>query len=454
MESADLSKKWKMSCALLLIALPALVFYFILFRTAVNLPILDDYEIILGTTNFIAQTHDVTSKLAILLTSEHNGYKLMFENGVVWMLFGLTGRIHILPLVALGDAFALFIFVTVALMAKISTANATTKYVVLAPVAFLIFQLQYASALNFASSSLQHLAVIAFSLLSIYLLSRKTRSTFLVSCFTSILAIASSPNGFFLAPIGVFMLAQEKRWKGIAAWLVLIASALGFYLFRYGSGASSASTGSEASTGLLQHINPMYALSFVGASAARYSSVLPGVLLGIALCCIVGFAAVRRYFLQNPAVFYSMVFILINAVAVSGLRSDSGLAQSLASRYRTYSNLMLAFSYLFFVENVLSQWKNVLARRAAIIVALVVSMTFCMLSDIAGARFLGEKKLALTQTYERQWQNAATGSVLSNSEMDENPALKRQLEAGVYNVNLPIMRQSVRLGIYQPPQLP
>jgi hypothetical protein len=35
-----------------------------------------------------------------------------------------------------------------------------------------------------------------------------------------------------------------------------------------------------------------------------------------------------------------------------------------------------------------------------------------------------------------------------------NPALQRQIVDGIYNVNLPILRESMRLGVYRPPGLP
>jgi hypothetical protein len=453
MKELGWSRRWKLTCVVLLLALPAVVFYFILCRTAVNLPILDDYQIILGTTNSLSQAHTLTSQAAIVLNSEHNGYKLMFENGVVGALYDITGHIYILPLVVFGNAFALVIFSVVALMAKDAATDVLTWLIRLVPAAYFLFQLQYASALNFASSSLQHLAVVAFSLLAIYFLSRHARSTFVLSCIASVLAIASSPNGFFLAPVGVLMIIQQKRWKWLACWITLFLIMLGLYLFHYTS--MPAPEGShEAAATSLHHINVIYALSFVGSSVARYSSVLPSVLLGILLCAFAGFATVRRYFLQNPAVFYSMLFILINAIAVSSLRSDSGVAQSLASRYRTYSNLMLVFSYLFIAETILPKWKSSVARRTAFAAITVASVMFCLVSDAAGARFLNEKKLALTQSYRMQWQKNLTAGTVADAEIQANPALRRQIEAGVYNVNRPVLQESVRLGLYDPPLEP
>jgi hypothetical protein len=452
-ESGSGTTRGRLSFALFLITLPALIFYALLFRTAVSLPILDDYQIILDTTDHISTTYGLLPRLAIVLNSQHNGYKLVFENLVVWAMYSVTGHIHMLALVVLGNAFALLIFLIVVRMARGIETDTATRLLTLAPVAYLLLQLQYASALNFASSSLQHLAVVAFSLLAIYLLSTRAKGAFVGGCLAMVLAVASSPNGFFLAPVGVCLLVQEKRWRDAAAWAGLFAPVLGFYLFHYAPAPAGASGGSQGATALL-HIHPVYVLSFVGASAARYASVLPSVLLGVVLCGVFGFAIQRRYFRQNPAVFYSMLFILINAVAVSFLRSDSGVAQSLASRYRTYSNLMLAFSYIFLVENVVPRARHARTHARVVSAALVLSMAFCAVSDVAGARFLAGKKVALTRTYALQMGRTSSIRDMKVADTDINPALQRQIVDGVYNVNLPILRESMRLGVYCPPDLP
>jgi hypothetical protein len=446
-ESGSGTTRGRFIFALFLITLPALIFYALLFRTVVSLPILDDYQIILDTTDHICTTHGLLPRLAIVLNSQHNGYKLVFENIVVWSMYSITGHIHMLALVVLGNAFALLIFLTVVWMAREIEPDRVTRLFTLAPVAYLVLQLQY------ASSSLQHLAVIAFSLLAIYLLSARAKGAFAGGCIAMVLAVASSPNGFFLAPVGVGLLVQEKRWRDAAIWAGLFAPVLGFYLFRYAPAPAGASGGSQGAAALL-HIHPVYILSFVGASAARYASVLPSVLLGFVLCGVFGFAIQRRYFRQNPAVFYSMLFILINAVAVSFLRSDSGVAQSLASRYRTYSNLMLAFSYIFLVENVVPRARHARAHARVVAAALVLSMAFCAVSDVAGARFLAGKKVALTRTYALQMGRTASNRDMRVADAEINPALQRQIVDGVYNVNLPILRESMRLGIYQPPPMP
>ena len=41
--------------------------------------------------------------------------------------------------------------------------------------------------------------------------------------------------------------------------------------------------------------------------------------------------------------------------------------------------------------------------------------------------------------------------IVADAEIQANPALRRQIEAGIYNVNLPVLQESVRLGVYDPP---
>ena len=433
--------------ALLLTALPALIFYYVLVVNAVRIPILDDYDVILSGVNTISVSHGVLPKLLYILTAQHNGYKLMFVNMIILAQYSMLGRVEFLPLVEFGNAFAALIFIVVISMTRISRGNTIKRLYLLLPVAYLIFQLQYASALDFAMCSLQQLTVIFFSLLSIYLLARGSRWSFALACIALVLGISSSPNGFFVVPVGLLMLAQTRRWLRMPAWIVTPGLMFAVYLFRYGHAQSPEMQ--QGSAGSLLHFNIIYALSFLGSSAARFVSLVPSLALGLILCGVFLCAAKRGYFYRNPAVFYSMLFILINAIAISGLRSDMGLAQSLASRYRTYSNLFLAFSYIFLIEDILPLWKKEAVRRVVLVAGAALSVAFCLLSDVAGAHFLRDKKLALTHSYKVEWMKDPTA--IHDAGVKGNPAFQNQMDKGNFDVRVPIMKESVRLGVYRPP---
>jgi hypothetical protein len=453
MQSTEMARRQvKTALAFALMAIPAIVFYVIVSRAAFRIPILDDYDTILGSLNWLSQHPGLSPKLLFILTNEHNGYKLLFLNSVVIGQYSALGKVYFLPLVALGNAIAGLIFITVLLMARPKASQPIAAWLFLVPIAWLILQLQYASALDFASSSLQHLAVILFALLSIYLLGLDSRWAFVVSCLALVLSIGSSPNGFFAGPAGLLMLGQSRRWRRFAAWTATWTAMLVVYLYRYHPLA--AATGLGDTGGHAAHFNAGYALSFLGSSAARYSAVTPSVILGLLLCGVFAIAVYRRYFRQNPAIFYSMLFILINAAAVSVWRSGFGVEQSLASRYRIQSNLFLAFSYVFIVENLLPLWRRKWARIGFLVVSLVVSVAFCALSDWAGARFLEAKKQAVTESYRVEWQGETVPGPAKLSEAGSNPAFQRQIENGVYSMNLPVFREAVQRGIFVPPANP
>ena len=270
------------------------------------------------------------------------------------------------------------------------------------------------------------------------------------ACLALVFAIASSPNGFFVAPLGLVLLAQMRRWRHMPAWVITAALMVVVYAFRYHRMVSEPLP--AGSTGTQGHVNIVYALSFLGSSAARYLSAGPSVALGVLLLALVCLATGRRYFARNPAVFYCMLFIVINSIAVSGLRSDQGLAQSLASRYRTYSNLLLALSYMYIIEDLLPLVKSVLVRRAFLAATAIVSIAFCALSDMAGARFLAGKKQLVSTHFAAQWHAESTGAPVAKT--FANPALTRQLDAGIFDVDLPVLQESVRLGVYTPPVQP
>jgi hypothetical protein len=52
----------KTTLVALFVALPAVIFYAILFRQLINLPFLDDYDAVLGFLNRMAELHGLAAK--------------------------------------------------------------------------------------------------------------------------------------------------------------------------------------------------------------------------------------------------------------------------------------------------------------------------------------------------------------------------------------------------------
>ena len=113
--------------AALLMAAPALVFYVLLWKTAFRFPLADDYDMILKFVNVVSQSTGLSSKFLYAVTVEHNGYKLMLDNFITLTQYSIFGQVYFLPLVALGDSFALLIFLVTCSMSQVYSWRLSRK---------------------------------------------------------------------------------------------------------------------------------------------------------------------------------------------------------------------------------------------------------------------------------------------------------------------------------------
>jgi hypothetical protein len=425
-------------------------FYGILWQNAVNLPIAaDDYHVILDLTNKWTQLHGFLPKLLHILTFQHNEYKLILANCIVISQYVLLGHIEFYSLVALGNAFVLLIFLLLLWMQRKQTAHAGGRLLLALPLSLLLFQLQYATTLDWAMGALQNLTVIFFSLLSITLLSRSFRGSFGLACIALLLAIASSGNGFITVITGVLLLLQQRRWRELAVWTVTTVAISALYFYRYDFHSSQSIPGENVKRTFL-HFNLLYGLSFLGSSVARFQSYMPSIGFGILLCGVLLMAFRTRYYQRNPAVFYAIIFVFITAIGVSGLRSELGIVQSLASRYRIYSNLLLILTYLFLSETYLAEdVRKASWKRPVLLVTVCVCGVFCAVSDWAGKHFLSDRREVVVHEMTA-WERPGAHSSGAPTAANMNPVLRRQLESGQYKPNSAVLLESIRLGVYRP----
>jgi hypothetical protein len=82
----------KVLVAALLISLPAILFYGILFRMAMNIPMFDDYEALLDFLNHIAELKSASARVSYFLAAQFNEYKLFFGHAVAWLQFAFLGH--------------------------------------------------------------------------------------------------------------------------------------------------------------------------------------------------------------------------------------------------------------------------------------------------------------------------------------------------------------------------
>lgn len=430
--------------AAILVILPAIFFYAILFRHLVNAPFADDYYALFDFVNQLHEAPTLSAKIYYFFVSQHNEYKLFFENAVFWAQVRCLGQIHIKLLCILGDSFTIWLAIVLWKMFAPRYTDIKIRLVLFFPIACLLFQLQYAQTLNFAMGALANLPVVVFSLSTIALLLRLTRRCFCAALITLILAISSLGNGLFLIPIGGAILLFRHRYKRLSIWLAISTICIGAYFYHYDTKLWLAPFHS-ATPPLSQFWRPYYLIRFLG-SAAAYPFRSASAVLGISVLAFFGHMAWRGYFRRRPDIAYSLCFILLTAVAVCGFRSKFGLMSSTSSRYTIYSILLLTFGWFAIVDEYLIE-RNKPSWRVSVTAIAACSVVFSIAMDVWGLRYLEQRNRNLVIGMRLYEQSLTTGSTAgpifpppkSNSVQEFNLAVRE------------VLKTSVKLGIYQLP---
>lgn len=439
--------------AVVLPFIPAIAFYIILWHLSFDIPILDDYPALLEVLVRLRSTDGVLRKITYLIGYQHNEYKLWLDSSVAWFEFRLLGHVNFRCLCLIGDSFVLLTGFVLWVMFLPTCTDTVRRLILFIPVSLLLFQLSYAETLNWAMASLQNLPVIFFSMLSIVLLLRPTGRAFWAAAVCLVLAISSSGNGFLTVPIGATIMASKKRYPYLVYWIIVTITLSAGYAFHYNI-VSSANPASEHALGAashrsvivsLSHFSLKYTLAFIGSIGTSHACLF----LGALICIINCYLLFNGYFGRNEAVGYCVLFMLITAVGVAGIRSEFGLLQAISSRYKMYSTLMIIFCWFPIAEAVALR----LPRKSATFIylaAMVFGLTLFAREDLLGYSSLSGRR-ASTMKGMRMYEQSATDRTTRGPifwEQGQGPLFERaNPEARV------ILREAERLGIYLPPDL-
>lgn len=418
---------------LCLCALPLVVLYALLERQSLSVPIYDDYSAILAFGLRFHHIQSVSHKLAYVATAQQNEYKLIFEHTIVAIDIATTGSIHFGFLILLGNSLVLAI---IWVLWKNAFVYGTEHQILLfAPVCFFIAQLNYAENLDWAMCGLQTFPVLLFSLASIHFLARK--QVVAASCYAS-LAIFSSANGFFVVPIGLAIFICARNWRGLMTWLGVTALSTAVYVYGY-----TPHRYPSISAGLVPRV--LFLASFAGAAVENmHHRPIPygAVALGIGILLLFVHASWNRLWDTNPFLFYMALWCLMSGVAVEYGRMWAGFTASLIPRYKVYSDLLLAFSYLYLIITaqrlkISSSWTTRL-----FLIALATSIVVASLGDYLGYGFLVRRR-SLVQEGLSRYQMERTFHL---------PAIKGEAFGGAEpELDKQILDQAINDGLFQLP---
>jgi hypothetical protein len=442
----------KTVAAVVLVVLPAVIFYAILFRWMINLPVQDDYEMILEFLNQMRGLKGVSAKASYFFAAQFNEYKVFLAHGIVWLQYAALGHVDFRLLCAIGNGFVVLLAILLWKMFLPEYKDTAERLMLFVPVSWLVFQLHYVETLNWAGPGLQNIPVVPFSLAAIYFLVRTTPRAYGWALACLVLAIASSGNALFVVPVGVLILLRRHLYARLTGWLTVSAGCIAVYFYRYNFMSSQSPTHHSIFATLL-HASPLFLFTFLGGAVAplfyRQGIVLICALAGLTLC-VFFFAMIQRgYFRRNPAVGYCVLFVLLTAAGVTGIRSEFGVEESLSSRYGMYPMLLVIFAWFALAEEFLLRI-SVHARKRVLTGLIVVVMLFSLTMDHFGWRGLRARE-GMTLDGMKAFEH----SVSSRIPVSPVPVRPHQ-EARIDELDrdaLVALQESMRLGIYQPPQL-
>jgi hypothetical protein len=426
------------------------VFYSFLLRSLKGLPVSDDYGAVLG---FLLQWKKETGlqHLVQIVTSQNNDYRLMFENGFYGLQYLILGHTNLKALAMLGDLFVIPLFLILYLIWR--ECGRPRDYTLLAfvPTSWILFQLQYVSALDNASAPLQIIPVVVFALLGCFLFLRPGVPSFIACLLSLLLCIASSGNGLFMIPIGALVYLQHRRFKRLAIWCAVGACAAMIYFYRYDFSVEMSHTQAQNNVlSLFEHLSPIFYATFLGAISAA-ANPLPAIVFGTVLTGVFLVATFDRLYSRHPALYYSALFFIITAVAVSGHRSSYGLVTALGSRYRINSTVLVILLYFYLADKFYGTHVRPFVLRVGAFTLAVLLVGFTLLSDRGG------RKLMLTMQHKVEaallrWQRHEPRPSVSIPAADDYTADTEK--KGYFEPDDRILSESIREGIYKLPPLP
>jgi hypothetical protein len=434
--------------------LPALFFYAILFAWNVDLPCGDDYDI-LGFVLHLRSLPGIGARLLAVLTDQHNEYKIMLGHALFALQYKLVGHVSFSILNVIGDMGIFWLALVLWRMFLPAQPNNALRLALFVPVCWLLFQLSYAETLNAAEPAIQNLYILVFSFLAFDLLTRPDRRSFLCSLLCLVLAITASGNGFITGFIGTLYLGRNGHRLGrLSAWIGAITGMAALYAYHYNVMASQGDKHGSIFAAMLD-LKVLYIVSFLGsigelAHFAPHISVFSGsLILGFTLCLLYLYLMVRGKLSTNAAVNSAVLFIFLTGVGVAGLRSGLGVEQSLSSRYRIYSSLLLILTWFLISERHLQHLQGRLARNWFYLGGCFSAVVISLLLDVQGYHFIVVRKDATVQGM-RLYENPTNAT-------DQSGPMVVDRKSGISftpEVNLAareLLGRSIAAGIYNPP---
>lgn len=336
-----------------------LIFVFIFFQFAINVPKWDDFAFIKFIADF-NETDSFVSKFDYLF-KQHNEHRLVTTRFVALLDYYLFGKLNFVHLMIAGN---IGLIVIVYLFFR-----QTRKIEILFPLSVLWLNTSFYENLFWGMASFQNFWVVLFVICGIYLLVHKQLNNMFAWLFIPLLSILTSGNGLLILPlIGVYYLFEKQKSRFIT-WVLYSVLLLSIYFISYQKPPDALSEGfylKSFTQGVLYFLGSAFEGVFWGAHMFQVITCI-GFLLSVGSVFLS-----LKFLIRGPKKSSEWFFILISgfvlatAFIVAFNRVGQFQAHSmLVSRYKIYS-VLLVTNFIVLCYQVLLPSRFVLTFRVVI----------------------------------------------------------------------------------------
>lgn len=312
--------------------LPAVVFYFMALKYVLNMPNMDDYEVVLQTVLYIKH-----GDFWGTIFRQHNEHRPVLARLLFWVYYCITGEINFKSLCLIGDSLLL----APAIIGVYFIRKTGMKHWLLAAFVWnlLVFDLNTFEANDWAMCACSSYGTIALFFLSIYFYGKPY---WWVGLLCQFLMIYSNGNGMVGAfVVFLYVVATRNKITGLISGNV---AGIGIVLYFIGYSTAHAPMQNNQLFDLGKAI--VYFIQLTGAPVNFDWSFLFGLIILVALMFLWRQTAGRKW-CPIMAILYFCFFTMGTATV---FRSNMVGAQFQTSRYLIYPQILLAITFILFLD--------------------------------------------------------------------------------------------------------
>jgi hypothetical protein len=393
-----------------LVLIPIILFFFTVNYMAVNVPFQDDFDGLLEPTLSLKVKDNSFTEMWNILFTQDDERRIVINRFVSFSILKIFGDLDLKKQIIAGSSTILFCIVLFIKWFK----NQNLSWAYLAPISFILFNIQYFDAILWSMIPFQHIGVYVWALGSLYFLNGSKNHQVAISILLAIISLFSDVSGVLLLPVGFFLLGIQRKWKIATLWITILGAVVIYYFYDLTVPGYRPSISSNIA-------HPTKLLSMYISMLGLWLDPGNGVHMNIRLAVtfIAGFLSLgfiaKTYFFktysiwknhqqltQNEFLCFGGIGVVASAFFMFVInRSSEGFEAIFITRYHFLYALWAVLCYLLVIQE---NPKNILKNKFFLPAALILSISYCIFSYFLHWQDMDYfRKMLLTDSYE--WKN-------------------------------------------------